>query len=340
VDQANHPPATHSPQRPSVNGGPTTYNWVFAIVLVLSLAMAGGGVYLAATGQGWTLLSAGGTCVVATLLAWAIAATLQASRPATFVELRQLAEPISERLEQFSVMLNLISEQQLLSDRGKSIAYRNKDREALRFAIQEEINRGDFEAALKLAEEMDHSFGSRQEADRLRQVIEQRREEAARRHVAEAMTVIDRYVRAEQWSMAVREAEAFAARYPEESQLRTLPVEVENRRQLHKKQLLDSFQDAVNRHDVDAAMVLMKRLDAYLTPAEAESLQETARSIVKAKLESLKDQFARAVHESNWHEALRIGDVIIRDFPNSQMAKEVRDVLDTLKQRASVPAGA
>ena len=87
-------------------------------------------------------------------------------------------------------------------------------------------------------------------------------------------------------------------------------------------------------------MVLMKRLDAYLSPAEAESLQETARSIVKAKLESLKDQFSRAVHESNWHEALRIGDVIIRDFPNTQMAKEVRDNLDALKQRASVPAGA
>jgi hypothetical protein len=286
------------------------------------------------------VLAAGGVCIVVTLLAWAMTATLQASRPVTGLELRQFAEPLNERLEQFSVMLNLISEQQLLSDRGKSIAYRNKDREALRFAIQEELTRGDFEAALRLADEMDKSFGSRQEADRLRQNIDDRRQEHARRHVAEAMATIDKYIRAEQWALAVREAEAFAARYPDEQQLRTLPAEVENRRQMHKRQLLDSFQDAVNRHDVDAAMVLMKRLDAYLSPAEAESLQETARSIVKAKIESLKDQFSRAVHESNWHEALRIGDVIVRDFPNSQMAREVRDVLDTLRQRASVPAGA
>lgn len=317
-----------------------SYTAVFTVVLLLALGMTGGGVYLASQGHGWTLLAAGGVCVVATLLAWTLACIVRSSHPATAADLRQHAEPLLERLEQFSVMLNLISEQQLLSDRGKSIAYRAKDREALRFAIQEEINRADYEAALRLAEEMDRSFGSRQEADRFRTIIEERRTEATRRHVAEATSIIDRHIRSEQWSSAIREAEAFAARYPEEPQLRQLPAEVENRRQTHKKQLLESFHDAANRHDVDAAMVLMKRLDAYLSPTEAESIQETARSIVKAKLESLKDQFSRAVHESNWHEALRIGDAIVRDFPNTQMAKEVRDVLETLKQRASIPAGA
>jgi hypothetical protein len=336
------PPPTNQSQTflspdPDAPQQPAGYGWVFAIVLVLSLGFAGAGAYLASRGQGWTVLAAGGACVAGTLLAWALAATISARPKLRAEELSRLLQPFAERLEQFSVMLNLISEQQLLSDLGKSIAYRAKDREALRFAIQEEINRGDYEAAGKLANEMDASFGSRAEAERFRQIIDERRQEAVRRLIGESLTVIDRHVRSEQWPLALREAEAVAARFPDDAHARNLPGEVENRRQVHKKGLLDSFHDAVNRHDVDAAMVLMRRLDAYLSPAEAESLQETARGIVKAKIESLREQFTRAVHENQWNEALRIGDTIMRDFPNTQMAKEVRDVMDTLRQRASVP---
>lgn len=340
MDQPSAPSRPHPPATPPAAPAPPSYGWAFAVVLVISIALVGFGAYAAATGRGWSLLAAGGACTVGTLLAWALAATVAAEGARSDRRLQESLSPLHERFEQFSVMLNLISEQQLLSDRGKSIAYRNKDREALRFAIQEEMNRGDYEAAMKLAEEMDASFGSRAEADQFRKIIEDRRHDAVRRHMADALQEIDRAVRNEQWPAAMREAEAVAVRFPEEPQARNLPAEVENRRQLHKKQLLDSFQDAVNRHDVDTAMVLMRRLDAYLSPGEAESLQETARSIVKAKLELLREQFSRAVHENRWSEALRVGDAIVTDFPNTTMAKEVREVLETLKQRANVPAGA
>lgn len=339
------PPSRHEPPQtanpaPTHPTPPAKYSWVFVVALLISLGLVAFGAYAASTGKGWSLLATGSGCAVVTLLGWALAATASAEAERGRRQLQESLAPLHERFEQFSVMLNLISEQQLLSDRGKSIAYRNKDREALRFAIQEEINRGDYEAALKLAAEMDASFGSRAEAEQFRKIIEDRRTDVVRRHLAEALQQIDRAVRAEQWALASREAEAVAARFPEEPQARNLPAEVEARRQGHKKQLLESFQDAVNRHDVDAAMVLMRQLDAYLTPSEAESLQETARSIVKAKLEALREQFSRAVHEGRWTEALRIGDVITSDFPNSTMAKEVREVSETLRQRAAQPAGA
>ena len=123
----------------------TTFGWVFGVVLILSLAVAGAGIYLAARGQGWTMLAAGSACVVGTLAAWGVAATLCATRASASAQLREGLQPFADRMEQVSVMLNLISEQQLLSDRGKSIAYRTRDREALKFAIQEEISRSDRE---------------------------------------------------------------------------------------------------------------------------------------------------------------------------------------------------
>lgn len=318
---------------------PPSYGFVFGVVLVLSVGIAAAGGYLAYRGQGWTMLSAGAACVVATLLVWAVVATIHSTREFMAARLAALLGPVGERLEQFSVMLNLISEQQLLSDRGKSIVYRNKDREALRLAIQDEISRGDFEAALKLAAEMDNSFGNRAEAEKFRKIVEDRRSESIRRQVNDAMVQIDKHIRSEQWQLAQREAEQVAQRFPEDEQARSLPAEIERRRAAHKQQLIDSFHDAANRRDVDGAMELLKRLDAYLSPGEAESLQETARSIVRAKLELLREQFAAAVHETRWHDALRLGDVIMRDFPNSQMAREVGEVIGTLRQRAGEPAG-
>ena len=63
-------------------------------------------------------------------------------------------------------------------------------------------------------------------------------------------------------------------------------------------------------------------------------MQETARGVFKQKIESLRNQFSSAVQAHRWQEAIRIGDTIIRDFPNSQMAKEVRDKMDALRERA------
>lgn len=316
------------------------YDWVFAIVLLLAVGVTAGGVVLVARGMGWTLLATGIASVVATLLAWALAGTINASRRTAADQVKEIVAPVAERMEQFSVLLNLISEQQLLSDRGKSIAYRTKDRDALRFAIQEEISHGDYEAAWRLADEMENSFGNRQDAEHFRQLIEDKRSESQRKLIADGTAQVEKLMKTERWAAAHRQAEQLVKRFGDHEQVRNLPAEIDARRQQYKQQLLDSFHDAVRRNDTDGALELLKRLDAYLSTGEAEALQETARSILKAKLEQLRTQFAAAVHEGNWLEALRIGDGIIRDFPNTQMAREVREHLETLRQRATEPTPA
>ena len=45
-------------------------------------------------------------------------------------------------------------------------------------------------------------------------------------------------------------------------------------------------------------------------------------------------QFRFAVSERRWQDALDIGLELIRDFPNARMANEVREVMDTLRERA------
>jgi hypothetical protein len=69
-------------------------------------------------------------------------------------------------------------------------------------------------------------------------------------------------------------------------------------------------------------------------------MQETARGIFKEKLNNLSAQFSSAVHEQRWADAVRVGEAVIRDFPNSRIAQEIRENIENLRQRSGEPATA
>lgn len=314
-----------------------SYLWIYPVIFAVALGAVGVGVWLAVDRQQWALLAAGTAGLMVALATWPLAMTLQAARKSQEQVLTQIQETLDDRLQQTSILLNLMSEQQLLSDRAKAIAFREKDRDALRRAITEEIARGDWEAAESLVNEIEASFGYRQEAERFREQIARSRADAERRAINEGLAVIDRCCRSERWAEALQEAQLLMQRFPGNPSVQNLPQEIEQRREQHKQRLLDSWHDAVARKDVDGSIEILKQLDLYLTPTEAESMQETARTVFKEKLNLLRLQFAAAVQEHNWAEAVDLGDQIMRDFPNTRIAQEVREKMDALRQRAAEP---
>jgi len=76
---------------------------------------------------------------------------------------------------------------------------------------------------------------------------------------------------------------------------------------------------------------ILRELDQYLTPNEGLALQEGARDVFRTKLHNLGVQFSLAVSGKQWAKALETGMEIIRDFPNSRMAEEIREKIDALK---------
>jgi len=310
--------------------------WTYAVAFALSLVVVAVGVYLAAMGKGLTLVAAGVVGVMGVLITWPIARALS-PRGALGESLEVAMTPVYERMEQFSVMLNEISDQQLLSDRAKTVAYREKDREALRRAIQEDLAKRDWEAALVLVDHMDNQFGYKQEAERIREDINQRFAEHIRRQVQAGVALIDRHTANQQWAAAIREGERLQAQFPTIEDVRKLPNEIEQRRLAFKERLLQEYNEQVSRKDLDHAINTVRKLDFYLTPNEAAGMQDSVRNLFKDKLNQLKDEFTDSVHRSAWNDAYRIGDVIVRDYPNTQMATEIRDKLESLRRRASEP---
>src|SRR5213076_122469 len=127
--------------------------------------------------------------------------------------------------------------------------------------------------------------------------------------------VIDRLTRTEKWQEAHREAERLKSVFPNDEQVRHLPQEIETRRQQHKQQLIESLHAAVARDDTDGGIEIVKKLDLYLTPAEAEKLQDEVRGVFKKKLENLRTRFSILQRDRNDAEAYKVAEEIVRDFP-------------------------
>lgn len=305
--------------------------WIAAAVV---LALIGWGIYFLVMDRNPFVLVVAGLAAVVLLAGAAVYREISSTRRMIVGDDSVLMSLLAERLTQLSTLLTVVSEQQLLSDRAKSVAFRTKDREALRRAIREEMGSKDWNAALVLANDMEKSFGYTQEAAELRVEINNNRHEVIERQLDTAMTAVSEHIRAERWPMAMREAERIGLMYPDEPRAKALPAEIESRRQGLKRQLQDGFHDAISRHDVDGGIEILKRLDPYLTPAEAEAMQEQVRALFKEKLNRLKNDFTQAYQKHNAPEALRFAETIVRDFPNSKIALELKDTMEVLRQQA------
>ena len=310
---------------------------MFGIALLASTVVLGTGIYLALVDRGFAMLAAGSVSLVAVMVSGSVVRALVQVRLSDARRQADLGTILSERLQQLSVLLNVVSEQQLLSDRAKQVAFRDKDRDALRRAIREDLARKDYEAALALVTDMESTFGYKQEAEQLREEINNHRQEVVRKQIQEVVTKIDTFCRQEKWTEALRESERLHRHYPDFEAVQKLPEEIESRRQATKRQLLDAWNEAIARKDVDGSIEILKKVDLYLTRQEAEAMQESARGVFKEKLNQLGAQFTLAVQDKKFHDALRVGEVITRDFPNSGIAREVRDLMESLRSRAVEP---
>lgn len=227
-----------------------------------------------------------------------------------------------------------------LSDQAKSLIFREREIEAFRATIHEDLMRQDYRTAEMLIDAIEERFGYEEEAQRLRRELAQSRRASADEKVDAAIARIDSIIDRRQWPQAIREATRLQEVMPDNERIAALPGRIEAARNRHKRELLQQYGDAVRKNDIDRSIELLKQLDMYLTPQEGAALQESARGVFKAKLHNLGVQFAVSVTDQQWASAVETGQEIMREFPNSRMAQEVRQKIDTLRAKVSETAEA
>lgn len=241
---------------------------------------------------------------------------------------------VAKNLEQQMAVLQTVSENILLSEDAKSIAFRQKDRDALRAAIDEETKNNNWEAAFYLADQLKNRFGYRREADQIRDEIKQAQMDYRRDQMAPILTALDEFIGAHNWAEAARQIQTAQSQFPAEPEIAKLPEKLEQARAEHKKELLRQWDEMVQKNEIDKGIAVLKELDKYLTANEVAALEESARGVFRAKLHNLGVQFSMLVTEKQWGQALTVGEEIISEFPNTRMAQEIRERLDTLRANA------
>jgi flagellin-specific chaperone FliS len=187
---------------------------------------------------------------------------------------------------------------------------------------------------------MANRLGYREEAQRFREEIEQSHRDAVESKVNMAIQQVEELFASCQWERARAEVRRLLSLYPAHPRVQVLPDRLEvsftDRKELLKRQ----FREAAERKEVDRSIELVKELDAYLSPDEANELTETVREIFRDKLDNLTVQFELAVHEHRWMRAVDIAKQIMSEYPNTRRAQELRDgVFESLLKRAGLKRG-
>ena len=275
------------------------------------------------------LTTSGGAAITAILILTYLH-NLHANSASVVEDLRQLKSGQTQN----EAMLTQISENLLLSDAVKSVAFRENDRAVLIEAIQQDISKELWQSANVLIDELDDRFGCREEAQHLRQETQSRRNATIQDKIEAAIKQINSLWMIHNYEEAEVEIERLLQLFPDNEKVLALRGQTEKHRVEHKKVLLDRWEKAVHNNDIDQGVDILKLLDKYLSPSEASQMAESARDVFRAKLHNMGVQFSLFVTGKKWNKALKIGRQIIDEYPNSRMAQEVREKLEVLEERA------
>jgi len=310
---------------------------------LIGAILAVAGIYLMVSPhEGWSAfapLTSGLTLLVISLLAF-VALEIAFSTEDSVSRIHQASRDLADITKRIEPLVKAISQNSQISDAAKSIAYRELEREALRQAIHDEMYSGDQEAVEYLINEMERRFGYKQEAQKLRKEMTQIREMTIEEKINDSVSHIEKLMVDLQWERARHESERLMKLFPRHERVKALPAEFNRRRATRKQELLARWKTAVEREEIDLGITILTELDQFITPEEAQALKDSVRHVFKARLLNLSVQFGLAVQENRWRDALETGLLIRQEYPNSRIAREVSDKLDTLRLRAGFIADA
>jgi len=244
-------------------------------------------------------------------------------------------EHIETSLQHQNQDIHSIATLSCLSDRAKSLLYRDRELDAIREMIHAMLLQQDTASAEALLETLEKDHGMVDEAARLREEIQNAQNATLQEKIDAAIGRIQNLLDRRQWQQAQREAGRMMKIFPDRDDVKSLPQKIRAAWNEYKGSLLREYSQAVKINDVERSIELLKELDHYLTPEEGAALAESARDVFKKKLHNLGVQFAIAAADFQWKNAIATGEEIIREYPNSRMAREVRAKLDLLHDYAS-----
>ncbi|MBE0537790.1 MAG: hypothetical protein IH624_19190 [Phycisphaerae bacterium] len=316
------------------------WHFLFAFLILIALVTGMTSVALSDLGaEPWpaeaVMSMIGAIALVSALLAGFFSLLLLASESiktskANCEKLENLVEMITRN----NSLLAGISQAVRLSDAAKEIAFRDTERMELAEAVLSKLHQHDFEETYSMVRAMAQTDKYRGLAEQLGKTADSYRNATEKERIGQVMSHIDGLCVQYRWNQAAAQIENLIQAFPYSEEAKLMPRKLRERKDRRKRDLLAMWDQAVQSKDTDRSLEILRDLDTYLTPTEGLALKESASSVFRTKLHNLGVQFALAVTERKWTDALDAGQQIVRDFPNSRMSHEIRAKMDILQERA------
>jgi hypothetical protein len=245
-------------------------------------------------------------------------------------------EEAAKSLESIHRGLVDINHSTRVSEVVKTIAFRDEERQSLREAVFDRLKEGDFNGAYEIIDEIADHSGYRTLAEELRQEVDQYHDATEDERLDQAISHIEALFDSSHWAKASVQIEALIRAHPTSDKAKAMRQQLVDRKEQRKRSLLGAWDGAIKRQETDRSLEILRELDMYLTPNEALALQEAAKDVFRTKLHNLGVQFAMAISDKQWADALEVGQQIIRDFPNSRMSGEIHEKLHVLQQNVQM----
>ncbi|MCA9297881.1 MAG: hypothetical protein KDA28_02375, partial [Phycisphaerales bacterium] len=179
--------------------------WIYGAAALLSVGLFVVGV----AQEEWTLVGLAmlGLVIIGAVAPLSFVTALQSSTPTS-------ASPSTD-LESLRQAIERLGELSALSDDARRVLNRQRERDLLCKAIEEDIASEDWGAALVLCKELAERFGYRVEAEEFRGRIETARFETVEHKVADAVSHLDGLIIQRRWTDAFADAARIGRLYPE-----------------------------------------------------------------------------------------------------------------------------
>lgn len=245
-------------------------------------------------------------------------------------------ESMCESLEKVRSSLLDMEHDLKLNGAIKSIIYSDLDIRALREVIFNKLQKKDFDAVKEIISQIEKLEPYHKLAAQLSDEVHQYIKATDNEKVTQVVSHIEDLLNQHLWIKASEQIEQLVRSAPNSEQALLMRQKLIDKKQERKKILLNAWDDAVQRQATDRSIEILKELDLYLTTSEALALQEAARDVFRNKLHNLGVRFSMAVSGKHWSQAIETGQDIMRNFPNSKMAEEIRSKMSALCEKAGI----
>ena len=235
-----------------------------------------------------------------------------------------------------NAILARIEEHSMLSDAAKRLVYRDRELDLLRMLVEQDIAARDFDAALRMVDELASQFGRLEEAESLRTRIETIRRSEVESRVREGTEEIERLLIAGDWNAASQALHRLQRLFPDLASIEHLPDQILSARLRHAAAIETQMRAAHANGQIDDAMRLLRELDRNLSGRESNRVLDVAQPIVAGHRDLCGARFRDAIGGKDWKNAVAIGEQLIQDYPNTRMAEEATELLVGLRARAGI----